>query len=89
MAAPKPDLATLFGGSAGGGGAPGGGLGGMGDEAGEDPSQEGSPEDKSEDEQALDAAIDEMFSATDPEQRREAFKTACKLCAEQDQEGNY
>ena len=85
--AAKPELASLFGGGAGRGDATA--LGGMGDEAGEDPSQEGSPQDKTEDEQALDAAIDEIFSATDPEQRREAFKTACKLCNEQDQEGNY
>lgn len=45
---------------------------------------EGDQSDDGENEDALNSAIDEMFTATDPVQRREAFKTACKLCDEDD-----
>lgn len=48
-----------------------------------------SADDPAENEDALNSAIDEMFTATDPVQRREAFKTACKLCDEDDQAGKY
>jgi hypothetical protein len=36
--------------------------------------------DDAETEDALDSAIDEAFSSEDPVARREAFKTACRLC---------
>jgi hypothetical protein len=39
-------------------------------------------EDDVETEEALDAAIDEALTAEDPVVRREAFKTAVRLCKE-------
>lgn len=50
---------------------------------------EGAPvddlEEDAESEEALDAAIDEALNAEDPAVRREAFKTAVRLC----KEGSY
>lgn len=46
------------------------------------PPDDGAPPDdmNNGDEEALDMAIDEAFSATDPDVRREAFKNAVRLC---------
>ena len=66
-----PDLEVVF-----GKGAPGAEM----DEGAEDMgAMEG--EDAEMDE-ALDSAIDDVFASKDPEARREAFKTAIRLCKE-------
>lgn len=41
-------------------------------------------EDAEEASSALDSAIDDVFASSDPEARREAFKTAIRLCKEEE-----
>lgn len=67
-----PDLEAVF-------GKPKGAAPSMGEESAP---EEGMEDDDAESAEAEDAAIDEVFASKDPAARREAFKTAVRLCKE-------